>query len=228
MKMSEELSLGAKKQKKVIDELGRTPEYISDIEKLRLKHKIPPKGFQFNEDDELLLNIRNQLNVVEVDEEFQKDLMVLLNKYPKQGLNPTYRDTILRYILFNRYYVSKLNFGLKPNWLRIPAEYGSGEVLEGPHKELFIQIYGNTTLDDLKKGWSEIEKLKKELPDYNPKKFRPYKNNERDKRIIEMLEGGKDVNTIVTDINDEFPSEWDKQITYDYIYKIKQRYLKKT
>lgn len=226
--MSKELSLGAKKQKKVIEGLERTPEYISDIEKLRLKHKIPPNGFQFSEDEELILNIRNQLSVVEVNEEFQEDLTTLLNKYPKQGLNPTYKDTILRYILFNRYYVSKQNFGIKPNWLKIPEGYGYGEVLEGSHKELFIQIYGNTTLDDIKRGWNEIEELKKELPDYNPKRFRPYKNNERDKKIVEMIKGGKDVNTIVSDINDAFPTEWDKQLTYDYIYKIKQRYLKKT
>jgi len=201
-------------------------EYHKDISALRKKYKIPENGFKYTGTKK---EVENQeymtFMTFEVKKKgFPEDIEELIFKYQKYGLNYSYKETIEKLILFEHTTISLLNFEIKANWFRIPPAIGKGEHINGRFKKLMIEIYGNTTFEDLKKGWKDIDKYRKELPDYNPKSFRPYKNTDRDRRIDALFKAKTPIKEIEKIINDEFP---EKVISYEYLYRIRDRYLKK-
>lgn len=224
MSMNEELPLGAQKKKKILQKLSRNKSYLDELQLIRSKYKIPENGFQFEgSDEEISYNQRKQLHRFDIKKEFQEDLEKFIKKFENEGLNYSFKNTVMELIVLGIARVSIHNFGIHRNWFRVPEKYGSGEFTEGKFKKLQIEIYGNTTLQDIKNGWDEIEEYKKELPDYDPKKFRPFFNNERDRRITELFNQNMSIEEITDIINEEFS---DEIIGYDYLYKIRDRYLK--
>ncbi len=116
----------------------------------------------------------------------------ILQKY-KLPLN--WEESIRRYILFNN-----IDSMWLPGGIYINVEYDQDT---GLHK-LSVEIQDDTTLEDIKKAWPDIEFHQKHLHSYVNQKFQPIKKFDRDKRAYELQEEGKTIEEIGEIINLEF------------------------
>jgi len=200
-------SSGYEKQEKVFQKLSLDISFLDEVKALRETYGTPKNGFVFEGNPAERYN-QNVLTKSEFEkrDDFNASIDKLMDTYKKHGLNHSYRDKLVNFILFNVKGINPNNVGLLPNWHTIPPYLGSGTVIEeGEPKRLLLEIYGNTTLDDIKNSWDEIETYRKQLPDYDPKPFRVFKNAERDMNVIEIyLTGETDPECIADFYNDKY------------------------
>lgn len=97
---------------------------------------------------------------------------------------------------------------------------------EHGQKRIFIEIFQDTTIKDIRKEWFTVELAQAAIRHSSPLSSRekPSKSFSRDKRIFQLIQAGvkgKDIGGIV---QKEFGG---KKLSYDEIYKIASRFRRK-
>ncbi len=205
------LTLGQKKHLRVIQDLANDETYLESLKAIRKKYKIPENGYDFEgtrpeiENKQILK--KSEMNHTKG---FSEDLDQIIDNFAHKGLRPSYYTYLENIVLFGIGHLKTYNFGIHPNWLKIPSKFGTGTIQEGKNKRLNIEIYGNTSKNDIIENWDIIEEYKKELPGYDSTPFRAYKKPERNKNIIKIYNSGiKDISKITEEYNKKYVEEDD-------------------
>lgn len=185
------------KEKKQVDLLLKNPTFIKSILELRKKWKIPETGLKGNEESK-----KWHYRLYAKADELDADTTDILKQYNsdlerirlKLNLSEVWKDFIKYFLLFNKVgdlgtrvvIVRKKNYNTKEN-------------------ELFIQIFGDTRLEDIKEIWSEIKEHQKILKDYKGLSRIPnIKIFERDLYIFKLYKKGLTIDKILTEIRKQF------------------------
>ena len=188
-----------------IKQLLANKEFIDDVETIQNKHGFPIKPYDmdnFDDIDKMLAHAENKDFFIAIDE--------LVNKYKLPELADTYLIEYVRHNTFSKcpeyFNLVYLNPDIRHYSKRDDKRFTS------------IDIYPNTTINDIKRAWPMIQKKLKII---NPqKRVRLRKNIDRDIEIHELIKEGKRSKEICRIINERYPLS---PISYDYVSKINGR-----
>ena len=159
------------------DEYIKSKEFQQALNKIRDKKKLTEKKQALRK-----LNLAIPLNA------FRQDLISLERKFK---LESDWENFLRGYVLTNR-----INPSGRPI-ITTKLNIETGE------RELYIQIFGNTTLKDIERIWPEVKIIQKNL--FQAKgRFKKMKKLKRNKRILELTQQGFSGEEIRKKIKEEF------------------------
>lgn len=202
------------------------PNFQTAIKLLRKKWKIPPKGFELGKSK----IVKSKRGVI-----VQESLGELgkwedwLNKSKRinefwQDLDNLRRITLAPYKLSDRWLFflrRHLLYGSTMPEAGLMVYLHKDEITGEP--EIWIRIEGDTTLEDIKRGWKDIKREQKRLLEYVGK-YKEMPKFQRDKRIQELTQQGFSDREILQKIKEEGLG---KGLAYSDIPKIRWKFKKK-
>ena len=224
--MKNDKNLGELKSKQKVDLILANPIFHTKVRALRIKWKIPPKGFTLEKPIETktkegvvmrqrikgeMEKWQDQLNKKGKSPDFQKDLDNLRRTTLKPYKLPDrWRLFLHGYIVYG----SKVPISGPKIYLR--REDDTGEY------SLWVKIDGDTTLSDIKRVWGYIKREQEKLFDYK-KRFKIMPKLQRDKNIMKLSRQGLSDEEIRKQIKEEFG----ESIEHFDISKIRAKYKKR-
>jgi len=223
--MKSNKNLGELKSKQKVDLILANPNFHTSVRILRLKWKIPQDGFMLEKPIETktkkgivhqhvkgkMEEWQDQLNKSGKSPDFWKDLDNLRRATLKPyKLSDRWLFFLQRYIVYG----SKMpEAGLE---VHLRRDDDAGE------HSIWVKIEGDTTLDDIKRGWGNIKRMQERLLNYK-KRFKAIPKLQRDKKIMELSEQGLPDKEITEQINKEFGDG----LIYSDIPKIRKKHKKR-
>lgn len=212
------------KSSQFIKILTKREDFQERIWTLRKKYKIPKEGFCSEEEskkwheekekelEDVIENNFNSSNGLKKNAtlfKLQEDIKSLIIDF---GLSENYDSTIEYFIKFNK----------------ISAPENIGVIMpfneDLKRRQLFIQIFPDTTIDDVKRVWGRVLKFKKYLVGFKKNsRFREITTLSVQERVYDLIKAGKKPRQIA----DIFADEGKGNIGYEDIGAMINRYKKK-
>lgn len=199
-----------KKQKRIIESLLESPDFKSSIINLRKRF-----GIKVGELDGLIsefseANHKNNLLVNKKIAQYRerikdKEIIELLKRF---NLPPLWFQCVYQYLNQNKMDPVEI----KCDVVSAEDKYGRGR--------LFIEIFVDTTLEDIKEAWNSIIYYQKRLPDYWRKTVRSPKNKQIHADILKWRESGKSNAEVARLVEERYP---DYNFNPEAIRQIKHR-----
>jgi hypothetical protein len=205
------------------DTLLANPKFEKEIKKLRQKWSISANGFIDDKQSELWHKKieEDSDKAIELIDKREKGITVPLNDF-WNDINTVINKFNLpsRYVSFVEYYL-KFSKVSKSESATVVVNYNR----KLNRKEMFIQIYTDTTLEDIKSVWSRVRRFKKYLVGYRKDmKVREITNLQVEKRAYELQQEGVKPKKISEILKKEGLGTYD----YDYVVKLISRFRKRT
>ncbi|MFW5884825.1 MAG: hypothetical protein ACOCUF_01155 [Patescibacteria group bacterium] len=182
--------------------------FKKEIIKLREKWGIPPKGFLKGKEEsdwslKLLKSGKSEI--------FNQDFHRLLRKF---NLSNYYRQRVHEYLFSNKVNDIKQ---VEQNNIRI---FSRTDDADKRKLRLFVEIFSETSIEDLKKSWEKISQLKKDAIGFKENTRKRVNLMDRDKAIYSLYKEGKSPKEIKREI-EGMPCT--RNIELKYISKIIER-----
>lgn len=189
------------KQKQKFDILLSDPSFIERVDTIRRTFRIPDKGFtSFQDCLKWAINLYKKENMLK---SFKNNIKTIFPIEEKNKIGERWWPAVEYFILFNRADADHLF----PNQVDFGVEERGGELILG------LEIYKDTTMDDIKAIWPQIEdhkkilgrvdKMKKDkmtIKAWQPKRFGEYENFLKYKKAFELKNQGRSYNYIASEL----------------------------
>jgi len=213
------------KSKQRIKLLIQKPAFQKKIKSLRKKWGISPKGFKSDEEskewhDKMVEDSDKIIELIDGSaqkgrgnysipiNDFNNDLAKLVKKF---SLPSNFTSTIEFYLKFNK--------TTAPESITVLTRYNE----RLGRKELFIQVFDNTTQEDVKKVWPRVMLFKKYLVAHKRGRFREITNLRAEERAYVLQKEKKSLKEIADILKKEGLGTY----SYEYVGKLISRFRKR-